>query len=167
MTPRPAEPADVPEVLAMIRELADYERALSEVRATEADLAASLFCERPAVFGHVVPAEPGGPHRLAGFALWFLTYSTWLGRHGLYLEDLYVRPPYRGRGHGLSLMRALAAVCEERGYGRFEWAVLDWNEPALEFYRRLGAEPMRGWTVHRMTGDPLAALGRGREGAGK
>jgi GNAT superfamily N-acetyltransferase len=117
MKPRPIEPDDVPEVLEMIRELADYERALSEVRATE----------------HVVAAGDGEPHRLAGFALWFLTYSTWLGRHGLYLEDLYVRPKYRARGHGLALMKSLAAICVERNYGRFEWAVLDWNDPALRF----------------------------------
>lgn len=144
----------------MIRELAEYERALSEVRANEADLHASLFCERPAVFGHVVPADGTEPHRLAGFALWFVTYSTWLGRHGLYLEDLYVRPRYRAQGHGLALMRELANVCAIRGYGRFEWAVLDWNEPALKFYRQLGAEAMSEWTVHRMTGEPLATLGR-------
>lgn len=160
MKPRPIEPDDVPEVLEMIRELADYERALSEVRATEADLHASLFCERPAVFGHVVAAGDGEPHRLAGFALWFLTYSTWLGRHGLYLEDLYVRPKYRARGHGLALMKSLAAICVERNYGRFEWAVLDWNDPALRFYRQLGAEPMSEWTVQRMTGDALASLGK-------
>lgn len=150
-------PADVPELLAMIRELADYERALHEVKASEEQLSAALFGAHPAVFAHVVEAPEGGG-ALAGFALWFVSFSTWLGVHGAYLEDLFVRPRYRGRGHGRALMVELARTCVARGYGRFEWSVLDWNEPALEFYRALGAQPMSEWTVQRLSGERLRAL---------
>ena len=160
--PRAAVPADVPEILAMIRELADYERSLPEVKATEAQLHAALFGPRPAVYSHVVDA-PEAEGKLAGFSLWFVSYSTWLGVHGAYLEDLFVRPAFRGRGHGRALMVEIARVCVERGYGRFEWAVLDWNQPALEFYRALGAQPMSEWTVQRLTGDALVALAAGEE----
>ncbi len=166
---RPAGPEDVPEILAMIRELAEYERSAHEVAANEELIAALLFggstpAGGPAAFCHVVEVEPGAaagaevrPH-LAAFALWFLNTSTWTGRHGIYLEDLYVRPQHRGLGLGRRLMSELARICLDRGYARLEWWVLDWNEPALDFYDSLGAQPMDEWTVHRMTGAALQAL---------
>ena len=144
---RPAVADDVPATLSLVRELATYERAASSVVATEADLAAALFGPSPAVFCHV--AEEDGA--VVGFALWFLNFSTWLGRHGLYLEDLYVQPAYRGRGLGKALLETLVGIARERGYGRVEWWVLDWNSPAQAFYRSLGAEPMDEWTVWRLT----------------
>lgn len=154
---RRARPDDVPDLLRLVRELADYEREPDAVRATEADLHQALFGPAPAVFAHVVQPQGSGP--LAGFALWYVTFSTWLGRHGIWLEDLYVRPEQRGRGYGRELLAALAALCVERGYGRLEWWVLDWNEPARGFYRALGAEPMDTWTVQRLDGPALRALG--------
>jgi GNAT superfamily N-acetyltransferase len=154
---RPATPNDVPAILALVRELAAYERAPDAVVATEATLHAALFAREPAVFALLVE-EAGEP---VGFALWFRTFSTWLGRHGVYLEDLYVRPSARGRGHGRALLHELARTAVERGYGRLEWAVLDWNAPAIGFYRSLGAQPMDEWTVWRLTGDPLRDLGAG------
>jgi len=166
---RPAGPADVPEILAMVRELAEYERSAHEVAATEELIAALLFSGNtpagaPAAFCHVVEVDPGAaqgtgqPQHLAAFALWFLNTSTWTGRHGIYLEDLYVRPQYRGAGLGRSLMSELARVCLTQGYARLEWSVLDWNQPAINFYDSLGAQPMEEWTVHRMTGAALQAL---------
>lgn len=140
---RSATPDDVPAILTLVRELATYERAAHEVIATEDDLRAALFGEAPAVFCHV--AETGG--EVVGFALWFRTFSTWLGRHGIWLEDLYVRPAHRGSGLGRALLETLAA---ERGDGRLEWAVLDWNEPAQGFYRTLGAAPQDEWTTWRL-----------------
>jgi len=172
---RPVRPEDVPALDAMIRELAAYERAPDAVVATAADLSAALFTgERsgaagPALFGHVI--EVGGgeadaePARLAGFALWFLNYSTWLGRHGLYLEDLYVREADRGRGYGEALLATLARLCVERGFGRLEFWVLDWNTSALDFYRARGAVAMDEWTVQRFTGDALVDLARRAPGA--
>ena len=151
---RPASPDDVPTILELIRELADYERSLDEVEATEDGLRAALFAARPAVFAHV--AELDG--EVVGFALWFLNFSTWLGKHGIYLEDLYVTPATRGRGLGKALLAELAAICQREGYGRLEWWVLDWNEPAIGFYRSIGAEPMSAWTVQRLSGRPLADL---------
>ena len=151
---RPARAGDIPAIHQLIRDLAEYERSLGEVTATEQDLAAALFAEPPALFGHV--AEEDG--RVVGFALWFLSYSTWGGRHGIYLEDLYVVPESRGRGHGKALLAALARICAERGYGRLEWWVLDWNSPARAFYESLGAVAMDEWTVHRLTGPALRAL---------
>lgn len=156
---RPAQPADVPDILAMIRELAEYERAADEVQASQEGLASALFGPAPAVYALVVEGELGQP--LLGFALYFLNFSTWLGRHGIYLEDLYVRPAARGQGHGRALLQALARICVDRGYGRLEWWVLDWNEPALGFYRSIGAVPMDEWTVHRVTGPTLRALAGG------
>ncbi|MFI5906825.1 GNAT family N-acetyltransferase [Dactylosporangium sp. NPDC051541] len=150
---RPATPADVPEIVAMVYELADFERARDECHLTEAQLRASLFGPSPAVFCLV--AEVDG--QVAGMALWFLTYSTWEGVHGVYLEDLYVRPAARGTGAGRALLRALAAVCVERGYRRLEWAVLHWN-PAREFYEHLGAAHKEDWLPYRLTGAPLEAL---------
>jgi GNAT superfamily N-acetyltransferase len=151
---RPARSADVPEIYRLIRELASYERSLDEVVATEEDVHASLFGPRPAVFAHV--AELDGS--VVGFALWFLNYSTWLGRHGIYLEDLYVTPRMRGRGLGRALLAELAAICVRQGYGRLEWWVLDWNSDAIGFYRALGAVAMDEWTVFRLTGPALAGL---------
>jgi GNAT superfamily N-acetyltransferase len=155
---RRARPADVPAIYELIRDLAAYERSLPEVTGTEEQLRRSLFGTEVAVFAHV--AEHDG--KVVGFALWFLNYSTWLCTHGLYLEDLYVRPDMRGRGYGRQLLAELAALCLERGYGRLEWWVLDWNEPALGFYRSLGAEPMSDWTVHRLTGRALADVAASR-----
>jgi GNAT superfamily N-acetyltransferase len=152
---RSAKPEDVAEIHAMVRELADYEKALDEAKATPQQLNDALFGARPAVFAHV--AEDGSG-MVVGFALWFLNYSTWTGVHGIYLEDLYVRPTARGGGHGKALLAELARVCVERGYGRLEWSVLDWNEPALAVYRSQGAVPMDEWTVHRLTGEALATL---------
>ncbi|WP_236241399.1 GNAT family N-acetyltransferase [Streptomyces sp. CC228A] len=154
---RTAVPADVPLIHAMVRELALYEKALEEVRATEDQLREALFGERPAAFAHVAQDDSG---EVVGFALWFLNFSTWRGVHGIYLEDLYVRPEARGGGHGRALLRELARICGERGYERLEWSVLDWNEPAIGFYRSLGAVAMDEWTVHRLTDDALAALGK-------
>jgi GNAT superfamily N-acetyltransferase len=151
---RGAGPEDVPAILALIRELATYEREPDAVLATEEQLRDALFGPAPAAYAHVVEHEG----EVAGFALWFLTFSTWLGRHGIYLEDLYVRPEHRGRGHGRALLGELARLCVERGYGRLEWWVLDWNEPAIGFYRSVGARPMDEWTVHRVSGAALAAL---------
>jgi GNAT superfamily N-acetyltransferase len=155
---RPAGPADVPAIHRLIRELADYERSLAEVTATEQDLRDSLFPAEPAVFAHV--AEHEG--EVVGFAVWFLNYSTWLGMHGIYLEDLYVTPRQRGRGLGKALLAELAAICMQRGYGRLEWWVLDWNVPAIGFYRSIGAVGMDEWTVQRLTGPALRALAAGR-----
>jgi GNAT superfamily N-acetyltransferase len=155
---RRAVPADVPAIYRLIRELAEYERSLDQVTGTEEDLRSSLFGPSPAVFAHV--AEHEG--RVAGFALWFLNYSTWLCRPGIYLEDLYVTPELRGHGLGKALLAELAALCVQRGYGRLEWWVLDWNEPALGFYRSLGATGMDEWTVHRLTGQALRDLAASR-----
>ncbi|MDP4689855.1 MAG: GNAT family N-acetyltransferase [Candidatus Nanopelagicales bacterium] len=157
MSIRPALPSDVPDILAMIRELAEYERALDEVAATEDLLDAALFGPDPAVFALIAETPDG---TVVGFALWFRNFSTWLGRHGVYLEDLYVRPAYRGEGYGKALLVELARICRDRGYGRLEWWVLDWNEPALQFYRSIGALAMDEWTVQRVTGQTLRDLAR-------
>ncbi|KIF75878.1 GCN5 family acetyltransferase [Streptomyces sp. 150FB] len=154
---RTATPADVPAIHAMVRELAEYEKALHEARASEEQLHEALFGERPAAFAHIAEAEDGEP---VGFALWFLNFSTWRGVHGIYLEDLYVRPDRRGGGHGTALLTELARICVERGYERLEWSVLDWNEPSIAFYRSLGALPQDGWTVYRLTDDALGTLGK-------
>ena len=155
---RTATPADVPVIHALIRELAEYEKALDEVRASEEQLREALFGERPAAFAHIAEDEESG--EAVGFALWFLSFSTWRGVHGIYLEDLYVRPSARGGGHGRALLTELARICVERGYERLEWAVLNWNRPAIGFYEALGARPQDEWTVYRLTDGPLAELGR-------
>jgi GNAT superfamily N-acetyltransferase len=169
---RPARIEDVAEIRRLIFDRATYELSPDSAIATEEQLAVALFGStaqlpegraltpsgQPAVFCHVVPADAGDDRPLAGFAMWFLNYSTWLGTHGIYLEDLYVRPEYRGRKHGRDLLATLARLAEDRGYGRVEWWVLDWNEPALEFYRSIGAIPMTEWTVHRLAGTSLTAL---------
>ena len=149
-----ATPADVPLILALIRELADYERMADQVAATEADVERALFGERPCA--EAVIARVAG--EAVGFALFFRSFSTFVGRPGLYLEDLYVRPAHRGRGVGRRLLAHLARIAVERGCGRFEWSVLDWNEPAIASYRRAGAAPMDGWTVYRLAGEPLRKL---------
>ncbi|WP_326694572.1 MULTISPECIES: GNAT family N-acetyltransferase [unclassified Streptomyces] len=153
---RNATPADVPVIHAMVQDLAEYEKALHEVRATEAQLHEALFGERPAAFAFVAETPDG---QVAGFALWFLNFSTWRGVHGIYLEDLYVRPELRGGGYGKALLTELARTCVERGYERLEWSVLNWNEPSITFYEALGARPQDEWTVYRLTDGALAALG--------
>ncbi|HWA65711.1 MAG TPA: GNAT family N-acetyltransferase [Mycobacteriales bacterium] len=144
---RPAREADVPVVVSLVRELAEYEREPDAAEATEADLRAALFGPAPAAFCHV--AELDG--EVVGFALWFLNFSTWKGRHGIYLEDLFVRPSARGSGLGKALLTTLVDIAKGRGYGRVEWSVLDWNEPAQGFYRSLGATPMDEWTTWRIS----------------
>ncbi|GAA2400610.1 GNAT family N-acetyltransferase [Streptomyces glaucosporus] len=144
---------------SMIRELAEYERALEQARATEEQLRDALFRANPAVFALVAEDDDSGEP--VGFALWFLNFSTWTGTHGVYLEDLYVRPHARGAGHGRALLAELARICVERGYERFQWWVLNWNEPSIGFYRSLGAEPMDEWTVFRLSGEPLRSLAAG------
>ena len=169
MTVRPIRPSDVPAVLGMVRELAAYERSEHEALMTEGQLSGALFGEAPALFGHVATVDgaadgatgdratgdEAADGELAGFALWFLNFSTWRGTHGVYLEDLYVRPEHRGSGLGRELLRTLAELCVTRGLSRLEWSVLDWNTPSIEFYRAAGAVPMDGWTVFRLTGDAL------------
>jgi GNAT superfamily N-acetyltransferase len=159
LTLRPAERADVPLVLAFIRELAEYERLASEVVATEPLLDAALFGERRVAEALIAELD-GAP---AGFALFFPNFSTFLARPGIYLEDLYVRPPARGRGVGRALLAHLARLAVERGGGRLEWAVLNWNDPAIGFYETLGARRMAEWSVFRLTGEALARLGSGSE----
>ena len=149
-----ATETDVPVILSLIRELAEYERLSHEAVATEADLRQSLFCPHPAAEAVVGRYN----HEPIAFALFFRNFSTFLGRPGIYLEDLYVRPPYRGRGFGSRLLMHLAALAVERGYGRLEWSVLDWNELAIKSYRRAGAVPLDGWTMYRLTGDTLISL---------
>lgn len=151
---RPAVRADVPEILRLIRALAEYEKLAGDVVATEVALAQTLFGSAPAA--EVLLAEEGG--RAVGFALFFQNYSTFLARPGIYLEDLFVEPASRGHGVGKALLKAVAKLAVERKCGRFEWAVLDWNEPAIGFYRSLGAKPLDDWTVMRVTGEALRKL---------
>lgn len=153
-TLRPATSADVPAILACIRGLAEYERLAHQCVATEAQLRETLFGDRPAA--EVVLAFAGDEP--AGFALWFQSYSTFIARPGLYLEDLFVYPQYRGRGLGRRLLQHLARVAIERGYGRVEWSVLDWNVDAIRFYRSLGAELLHDWQLCRLVGDAIPAL---------
>jgi GNAT superfamily N-acetyltransferase len=151
---RSATAADVPVILRFVRELAVYEKLSHEVTATEELLRRHLFGERP--MAEVILAEEDGVE--AGFALFFHNFSTFLGKPGIYLEDLYVRPEFRGRGCGKAMMVFLARLARQRDCGRFEWSVLDWNKPSLDFYQSIGARPMSDWTVQRMTGEALAAL---------
>ncbi|WP_037670131.1 GNAT family N-acetyltransferase [Streptomyces griseus] len=154
---RTASPADVPVIHALIRELAEYEKVPHEARATPEQLHAALFGDCPAAYAHIAVDDSTGEP--VGFALWFLNFSTWRGVHGIYLEDLYVRPEARGGGHGKDLLTELARICVERGYERLEWAVLNWNRPAIGFYESLGALPQDEWTVYRLTDEALARLG--------
>ena len=159
-TIRRVQERDVDAVVALVHELADYERAAQHCHLTSDQLRAALFGPAPALYGHVAEL-PGGQGRdeVVGCALWFLNFSTWRGVHGIYLEDLYVRPAHRGGGLGRALLAALAAECAAQGLARLEWAVLDWNTPSIGFYRALGAVAMDEWTVFRLDGTALAALG--------
>jgi diamine N-acetyltransferase len=155
---RNAAPADLAEIVSMIRELADYERLLHEVDATDGMINGALFGPQPRVFCEVAEWVANGHGAKVGFALWFYSFSTFRGRHGIYLEDLFVRPSHRGLGIGKALLARLAARCVREGLTRLEWAVLDWNAPALEFYKVLGARVLNEWRTHRLSGDALAAL---------
>jgi GNAT superfamily N-acetyltransferase len=152
---RPAKKEEVGIVLQLIHDLALYEKAPNEVEATERELLETIFSSDPKVFCDLVEVDG----EIVGMAIWFLNYSTWQGKHGIYLEDLFIKPEYRGRGYGKALLRHLAKICDERGYGRFQWWVLDWNSPAIEFYRSLGAVAMDEWTVYRVSGRALKDLG--------
>lgn len=152
---RPATEADLDTIIELIRALAEYEREPDAVRLDRADLGRHLFGPRP--YAEVILAETEAGAS-AGFALFFHNFSTWEGRPGIYLEDLFVRPQYRGEGYGKALLAALARLARERGCARLEWAVLDWNEPAIRFYRALGAVPLDEWTTYRLTGEALARL---------
>ena len=154
LTIRPAAPADAATIVGFVRELADYEKALEEAVATPEDFAAALFGPQPKVFCEMAEVD-GEP---AGFAVWYYSFSTWLGRHGLYLEDLYVSPRFRGHGVGKALLASLAKRCVEEGLPRFEWEVLDWNRPAIDFYEAQGAVLMHGWEPVRLSGEKLRAL---------
>ncbi|HEX7830777.1 MAG TPA: GNAT family N-acetyltransferase [Thermoanaerobaculia bacterium] len=161
LTIRFATESDVPLITRFIRELAEYERLGHEVVATEDKVRETVFGPRP--YAEVLIAEAEGDP--VGFALFFHNYSTFLARPGIYLEDLYVRPELRGKGYGKALLAKLAAIARERNCGRFEWAVLNWNEPAIQFYRSLGALPMNHWTVYRVTGEELDKLADGAAGS--
>jgi len=153
---RPARKEEVGIVLQLIHDLAHYEKAPNEVEATEKELLATIFMDNPKVFCDVVDVDG----EIVGMAIWFLNYSTWQGKHGIYLEDLFIKPEYRGHGYGKALLKHLAKICDEKGYGRFQWWVLDWNSPAIEFYRSLGAVAMDEWTVYRVSGNALKELGK-------
>jgi len=157
VTIRPAVPADAALIHGFIRALAEYERMLDEVEATQDDIAANLFGDNPRLYCDIAEAD-GTP---VGFAVWFYNYSTFKGRHGIYLEDLFVVPQARGLGAGKALLRALAQRCEAQGLARLEWAVLDWNAPSIAFYDSLGATAQTDWIVRRMAGEPLKALAAG------
>lgn len=156
---RPATANDVPAILQMIHDLAIYEKEPDAVRNTPAMLEAALFGDNPRIFATMAENEAGD---VQGFALWFLNYSTWEGVHGIYLEDLYVKPEARGAGHGKALLQYLAETAVDRGYARVEWSVLDWNEPSINFYKNLGAAPMEEWSTFRLTGAALESLGTSR-----
>jgi diamine N-acetyltransferase len=157
ITIRAAQPADSALIFSLVRELAEYERLLHEVTATEQQIAAELFAPQPRVFCDL--AEWNGDP--VGFAVWFLIFSTFSGRQGLYLEDIFVRPAFRGKGIGKALMRHLARRCVEQNFARFEWSVLDWNKPSIDFYRSIGADVVEEWRICRMTGDSLERLAGG------
>jgi GNAT superfamily N-acetyltransferase len=155
---RTATPDDIPVIHTFIRELAEYEKVPEEARATPEQLREALFGANPAAYAHIAQDDTTGEP--VGFSVWFLNFSTWRGVHGVYLEDLYVRPAARGGGHGKALLTELARICGERGYQRLEWSVLNWNRPSIDFYESLGARPQDEWTVYRLTDDALEALGR-------
>lgn len=151
---RPARRLDTPLIYGFIRQLAEYEKLLDEVRATEADIARALWSAQPRVFCDIAEADGAA----VGFCLWFYTFSTFVGRAGIYVEDLFVIPQARGQGAGRALLAALARRCLDENLGRLEWAVLDWNAPAIGVYDRLGAEALDEWTPRRLSGDALKAL---------
>ena len=152
---RVAVKEDGPRILQLIKDLAKYEKAPLEAKATLEQIEKTIFSANPSAFCHV--AEVDG--EVIGIAIWFLNYSTWLGKPGMYLEDLFVDPNYRGQGHGMAFLKTLAKICVERGYERFQWWVLDWNEPSIEFYKSIGAVPMDEWTIFRVSGEALKKLG--------
>ena len=148
---RAARPGDRALIFMLVRELADYEKLSAEVEATEETIAAALFCDEPRLFCDIAEWD-GEP---AGFSTWFLNYSTFRGSHGLFIEDLFVRPAYRGRGIGKGLMASLARRCVAKGYGRCEWVVLDWNAPSIAFYKSIGAQERSDWRIYRLSGEAL------------
>lgn len=150
-----AQKEDAPRILQLIKDLAEYEKAPLEAKATLEQIEETIFGENPVAFCHV--AESDG--LVVGISIWFLNYSTWIGKPGIYLEDLYVDPAHRGKGYGLALLKELGKICVERNYERLQWWVLDWNQPSIDFYKSLGAVPMDEWTVYRVTGDALKKLG--------
>ena len=152
---RPAKIQEVGEVLQLIHDLATYEKAPEQVEARQEDLLNTIFASDPRVFCDLVEVDG----QIAGMAIWFLNYSTWQAKHGIYLEDLFIKPEFRGRGYGKALLKHLAKICDEKSYGRLQWWVLDWNSPAIEFYKSLGAEAMDEWTVYRTSGKALKDLG--------
>ena len=152
---RPAKSEEVGEVLQLIQDLATYEKAPDQVEASRDDLLNTIFAKEPRVFCDLVEVDG----QIAGMAIWFLNYSTWQAKHGIYLEDLYIKPEFRARGYGKALLKHLAQICDREGYGRLQWWVLDWNSPAIEFYRSFGAEAMDEWTVYRTSGQALKDLG--------
>jgi GNAT superfamily N-acetyltransferase len=152
---RRIRPSDVDKVVELVHELAAHEQAPDECHLTADQLHGTLFRSSPALFGHVATVDD----EVVGCALWFLNFSTWRGTHGIYLEDLYVRPAHRGSGLGRALLSALATECVRQGYARLEWAVLEWLAPTIEFYKSIGAVPMDEWRIFRLTGEPLRALG--------
>ena len=152
---RPAKREEVGEVLQLIQDLATYEKAPDQVEASSDDLLNTIFAKEPKVFCDLVEVDG----QIAGMAIWFLNYSTWQAKHGIYLEDLYIKPEFRARGYGKALLKHLAQICDKQGYGRLQWWVLDWNSPAIEFYRSLGAKAMDEWTVYRTSGQALKDLG--------
>ncbi|KRO31864.1 MAG: GCN5 family acetyltransferase [Actinobacteria bacterium BACL2 MAG-120813-bin23] len=152
---RPAKREEVGEVLQLIQDLATYEKAPDQVEASRDDLLNTIFAKEPKVFCDLVEVDG----QIAGMAIWFLNYSTWQAKHGIYLEDLYIKPEFRARGYGKALLKHLAQICDKQGYGRLQWWVLDWNSPAIEFYRSFGAEAMDEWTVYRTSGQALKDLG--------
>lgn len=152
---RAANEDDLDDIVILIKELAAYEKAPDQARATADDLRAALFCEHPKVFCRIAETEDG---QVAGFALYYNNFSTWEGRLGLYLEDLFVRPVFRGQGYGGALLRQLAKIAADNGYARMEWSVLNWNAPAIAVYDRIGGLPLDGWTTYRLSGDALAAF---------
>ena len=152
---RPAKREEVGDVLQLIQDLATYEKAPDQVEASRDDLLNTIFAKEPRVFCDLVEVDG----QIAGMAIWFLNYSTWQAKHGIYLEDLYIKPEFRAKGYGKALLKHLAQICDKEGYGRLQWWVLDWNSPAIEFYRSFGAEAMDEWTVYRTSGQALKDLG--------
>lgn len=157
---RPATVADLPDILRLIAEPAAYEREPEAAQATVDDLRTALFPPdgQPTAFAHVVETDVAGEQRIVGMALWYLSFSTWTGKNGIWLEDLFVEPEHRGHGYGKDLVITLARICHERGYPRLEWWVLDWNAPSIAFYRGLGANAEDSWTTFRLSGEALDAL---------